>query len=124
APSRGITGPSRVVVSVLFWLWVCVVFFQAEDGIRDWSVTGVQTCALPLTVDALRAPVRVRLRVRDLHPDPLPLAELLPLSPGHHSHPPGWLRYELRADTTTRIVSPSVRPFVALIKASLTSCSA
>src|SRR5215213_7809462 len=21
-------------------------FFQAEDGIRDWSVTGVQTCAL------------------------------------------------------------------------------
>src|SRR5262249_59225417 len=27
----------------------CVVFFfQAEDGIRDWSVTGVQTCALPI----------------------------------------------------------------------------
>src|SRR5437016_8389425 len=24
-------------------------FFQAEDGIRDWSVTGVQTCALPIT---------------------------------------------------------------------------
>src|SRR5262249_59120057 len=23
-------------------------FFQAEDGIRDWSVTGVQTCALPI----------------------------------------------------------------------------
>jgi len=22
--------------------------FQAEDGIRDWSVTGVQTCALPI----------------------------------------------------------------------------
>src|SRR5262249_59402709 len=31
-------------------LWcLCVVFFfQAEDGIRDWSVTGVQTCALPI----------------------------------------------------------------------------
>src|SRR5260370_39901507 len=28
-------------------------FFQAEDGIRDSSVTGVQTCALPiLIVDA------------------------------------------------------------------------
>src|SRR5262249_57339706 len=26
--------------------WLC--FFQAEDGIRDWSVTGVQTCALPI----------------------------------------------------------------------------
>jgi len=25
-----------------------VLFFQAEDGIRDWSVTGVQTCALPI----------------------------------------------------------------------------
>src|SRR3989339_522078 len=23
-------------------------FFQAEDGIRDWSVTGVQTCAIPI----------------------------------------------------------------------------
>src|SRR5262249_56739433 len=23
-------------------------FCQAEDGIRDWSVTGVQTCALPI----------------------------------------------------------------------------
>src|SRR5256886_9162422 len=25
-----------------------VVFFQAEDGIRDLTVTGVQTCALPI----------------------------------------------------------------------------
>src|SRR3989339_1183075 len=27
------------------------VFFQAEDGIRDWSVTGVQTCALPIQAE-------------------------------------------------------------------------
>src|SRR5882762_9072470 len=27
---------------------ICV-FFQAEDGIRDSSVTGVQTCALPIS---------------------------------------------------------------------------
>ena len=27
-----------------------VFLFQAEDGIRDTSVTGVQTCALPITV--------------------------------------------------------------------------
>src|SRR5437764_8244149 len=26
----------------------CSFFFQAEDGIRDTSVTGVQTCALPI----------------------------------------------------------------------------
>src|SRR5690606_39547642 len=25
-----------------------VVFFRAEDGIRDFHVTGVQTCALPI----------------------------------------------------------------------------
>src|SRR5262249_59391606 len=35
---------------------VCVLllfffFFQAEDGIRYWSVTGVQTCALPISQD-------------------------------------------------------------------------
>src|SRR2546423_11734019 len=27
----------------------CVFFFQAEDGIRDKLVTGVQTCALPIS---------------------------------------------------------------------------
>src|SRR5215213_11347538 len=27
-------------------------FFQAEDGIRDWSVTGVQTCALPISASS------------------------------------------------------------------------
>src|SRR5690606_40721901 len=27
-------------------------FFQAEDGIRDFHVTGVQTCALPIYIDA------------------------------------------------------------------------
>src|SRR3712207_8010978 len=28
-------------------------FFQAEDGIRDIGVTGVQTCALPISVAGL-----------------------------------------------------------------------
>src|SRR3712207_8152148 len=27
------------------------IFFQAEDGIRDIGVTGVQTCALPIFLD-------------------------------------------------------------------------
>src|SRR5207253_8403169 len=27
---------------------LCIFFFQAEDGIRDGHVTGVQTCALPI----------------------------------------------------------------------------
>src|SRR5256885_8210055 len=31
-------------VVLSFWFF----FFQAEDGIRDYKVTGVQTCALPI----------------------------------------------------------------------------
>src|SRR2546426_12540858 len=30
-------------------------FFQAEDGIRDYKVTGVQTCALPISFGVDRA---------------------------------------------------------------------
>src|SRR5256885_12748738 len=30
-------------------------FFQAEDGIRDYKVTGVQTCALPISTASSRA---------------------------------------------------------------------
>src|SRR2546429_6684428 len=33
-------------------VYSCVFFFfQAEDGIRDVAVTGVQTCALPISID-------------------------------------------------------------------------
>src|SRR2546426_1735902 len=31
-------------------------FFQAEDGIRDYKVTGVQTCALPICTSSPRLP--------------------------------------------------------------------
>src|SRR2546430_4991380 len=30
---------------------VSLFFFQAEDGIRDLTVTGVQTCALPISIE-------------------------------------------------------------------------
>src|SRR5256885_7113116 len=30
-------------------VYVDFFFFQAEDGIRDYKVTGVQTCALPIS---------------------------------------------------------------------------
>src|SRR5260370_6068042 len=35
-------------------VWGCF-FFQAEDGIRDSSVTGVQTCALPICITSFGA---------------------------------------------------------------------
>src|SRR2546430_14658586 len=41
---------------------MCIFFFQAEDGIRDLTVTGVQTCALPISRSAQhRALLLVRL---------------------------------------------------------------
>src|SRR5438046_6748307 len=36
-------------------MFLVLFFFQAEDGIRDWSVTGVQTCALPISRPIARA---------------------------------------------------------------------
>src|SRR2546422_6269003 len=35
-----------------------VFFFQAEDGIRDVAVTGVQTCALPICLPECDAPAQ------------------------------------------------------------------
>src|SRR5258708_38468668 len=44
---------------------VVIFFFQAEDGIRDDLVTGVQTCALPISSPLRRADVEIR-RMRAL----------------------------------------------------------
>src|SRR5256885_14184009 len=41
-------------------------FFQAEDGIRDYKVTGVQTCALPISQPV---PANPRARAVRLPPD-------------------------------------------------------
>src|SRR5205085_6906696 len=37
---------------VFFFFCFFFFFFQAEDGIRDLTVTGVQTCALPIARSA------------------------------------------------------------------------
>src|SRR5260370_17741794 len=39
-----------MVVNELVLSFLVFFFFQAEDGIRDSSVTGVQTCALPISI--------------------------------------------------------------------------
>src|SRR3712207_4177680 len=48
----------------------CCFFFQAEDGIRDIGVTGVQTCALPIS----QSPSRRRLAYDELLATQLALA--------------------------------------------------
>src|SRR2546427_2431817 len=42
----------------LLVLYIFFFFFQAEDGIRDLTVTGVQTCALPISSGAARGAPR------------------------------------------------------------------
>src|SRR5256885_5705542 len=53
------------VCTTVSWKYECEVlyfffFFQAEDGIRDYKVTGVQTCALPIYWSALNVEMRIR----------------------------------------------------------------
>src|SRR2546421_6843315 len=38
------------VFMISYMLCLVFFFFQAEDGIRDLIVTGVQTCALPISI--------------------------------------------------------------------------
>src|SRR5207245_4940401 len=48
-------GPCEGGDEVLFGFVLTFFFFQAEDGIRDATVTGVQTCALPISARSGRA---------------------------------------------------------------------
>src|SRR5690625_1505244 len=43
-----------------------IIFFQAEDGIRDGHVTGVQTCALPICSASLESSIEA---TEKLEPD-------------------------------------------------------
>src|SRR2546429_5791472 len=51
-------------------------FFQAEDGIRDVAVTGVQTCALPIS--------------RSFEKGRFDLVRIGALAVGRASYDPGW----------------------------------
>src|SRR3712207_6860966 len=56
---------------------VGLFFFQAEDGIRDIGVTGVQTCALPISGTLrrkLRKIERLGVRETEVAPDDVPRA--------------------------------------------------
>src|SRR5690606_40090747 len=58
-------------------------FFQAEDGIRDFHVTGVQTCALPISTDAT-----LRLSLTATHSSSLSVSQSIPSSgPARRSLP-------------------------------------
>src|SRR5699024_11458130 len=65
--------PADLVYQVSF-IVLALFFFQAEDGIRDRNVTGVQTCALPIlglwkeerALSLLTASLRFKMRIISL----------------------------------------------------------
>src|SRR5699024_11914422 len=73
-------------------------FFQAEDGIRDRNVTGVQTCALPIFIYFLFGINRVRTRAR--------------LFAGRHLPVMHFISYEhaAREPSTTDVLAGEVAP--------------
>src|SRR2546426_5212747 len=114
-------------------------FFQAEDGIRDYKVTGVQTCALPIypVADAVRDARRYAARQvvagGAIDPPPrhrVPLVEVreqhrdvgrIVLQVGiHDHHPPALRRLESgvgrRRLTAVRLESHQTHPPVGLAK--------
>src|SRR5205807_10119390 len=58
---RGGPSTNRTLTLLLF-------FFQAEDGIRDYKVTGVQTCALPIFTGSKEVGLDVNLRAATPRP--------------------------------------------------------
>src|SRR5438132_6450162 len=56
-----ITCNNRIRLYIVYFF-----FFQAEDGIRDHCVTGVQTCALPICLPSARSCERPVVCARDL----------------------------------------------------------
>src|SRR2546430_8004568 len=96
-------------------------FFQAEDGIRDLTVTGVQTCALPILIKelilffplldrprALKQPVRQRrFAVIDMRNDAEVAREL-------DCHESGTMRARLRWVNCYARTFPSFVPFDSL----------
>src|SRR2546430_8634991 len=66
---RSIRLSSPVELNTIWRSALYVFFFQAEDGIRDLTVTGVQTCALPIYPGAALES-KQSVMVADVHQDP------------------------------------------------------
>src|SRR3712207_7720892 len=86
-------GAEQGSVSVLFF------FFQAEDGIRDIGVTGVQTCALPICSSGLTE-VAMRRSVGAKPAGVCPRSRTVSMAP---SHSPGTVRWYIIRSEERRV---------------------
>src|SRR5690606_40648351 len=85
--------------------------FQAEDGIRDFHVTGVQTCALPIWSHSRLAPASTRSR-----------SDWLAQVPGSSSGLPGCLaRYHFAAPGEVSSARAPARAVTSIRRSSLRS---
>src|SRR5699024_11893355 len=52
-----------IICFFIFYMFhlLIIFFFQAEDGIRDRNVTGVQTCALPISTRCANSLVNIEI---------------------------------------------------------------
>src|SRR5256885_10600503 len=79
----------------------CLFFFQAEDGIRDYKVTGVQTCALPIFPPSRRGDEREMVEV--VAPDVIePVAGVI-----ERTNDPRILRFRLGGDDDRAVTGRS-----------------
>src|SRR5690606_40531063 len=62
----------------LLFFFIFSFFFLAEDGIRDFHVTGVQTCALPICLERQRGGGVGGHRAVDRHDNDVAGAHVLP----------------------------------------------
>src|SRR5438132_10425659 len=83
-------------------------FFQAEDGIRDHCVTGVQTCALPIC--ARRRKPQAHKVLELLRSEPVHPLRLLTATPTATASPTTARRWH----TAPVIVAPKPRFFIVL----------
>src|SRR5258708_18507962 len=90
-----------LVMSIL----TCFFFFQAEDGIRDDLVTGVQTCALPisraLTFEWSSVSARAQAQQREVRsakhlPAATGSAAIASITAARYGHECAWCRSEER----------------------------
>src|SRR5436309_2148730 len=102
------------IAYILFVLYLFFFFFfQAEDGIRDFHVTGVQTCALPILLVADRLaglPLRHRFPARRVGQEPRDVEAVFVHDPAGNVGDGDDLRAGLRVQQSRKVPSDVAEP--------------